>query len=528
MVTMRRKVIGLLASAMIFAICFTLPFIGAVSIMKLVMTFGLYYIVCIAGSLLLYRIFAYVLPKLHCQKIEAYIYEKWTERRFVLVLWAILIIGLIPAYLAFFPGIFGYDAPNQLQQLMGEIPYSSHHPLFHTMILGIFLKCGKLIFGTYNSGVALFCIVQGIVISGSLAYSFLIMKRLKTPFLILVIGLVWCIWNPVMQVLAFNTTKDVLFGAIFLHFVLNCYYWLMYQRKRTKQDMIMLILSGVLMCLLRNQGIYVIMVLLLISMAMNWKDKRFLASLCSIVIISQSFFFVTNHTLGIEKGDAREMLSVPMQQMALVCKLYSEGQPVNLTQEEFDKFMLVVNQEHLKELSLLVSDPIKSNFNTYILKDDLAGYLSLYISVGLRNPGYYMTALRGLIQSYWDMSVNPVRNLTYENTFPEVSERFGISQESLLPEYKEYLTDYIFYEMSEKIPIISWILQPGLCIWLMSALIGLAIAKKDKAVLLAVLTGMLFFGTLLLGPIALLRYLYPLMLLTPWLVALLCNKINTF
>ena len=524
---MRRNAIGLLVSAMLFALYCTLPFIGMVSMGKLTITFVFYFIICIVGAIVAYKICNYILPKIHCEKIEVCIYTKWTERRFFLVCWSVLLVGLIPAYLAFFPGIFGYDAPNQLQQIMGEVPYSSHHPYFHTVILGAFLKFGKRVAGTYNVGVALFCITQGIVISGSLAYSFLVMKRLRTPFPVLIMSLVWCVWNPVMQVLTFNTTKDILFGAFFLHFVLNCYYWLASHEKKTKQELVKLIVSGVLMCLLRNQGIYIIIVLLLISLAVNWKDKRFLASLCSIVVISQLFFTITNNVFYVEKGDAREMLSVPMQQMALVCKLYSEGQPVNLTQEEFDKFTLVVNEEHLKDFSLLISDPIKSHFNTYIVKDDLAGYLSMYISVGIRNLGYYMTAFRGLILSYWDMTVNQFRGLAYENTFPEISQRWGISQKSILLGYKEYLIDYISNQMEKKLPFISWLLQPGLCIWIMSALIGLTIAKKDKAVFLAVLTGLLFLGTLLLGPIALLRYIYPLMLLTPWLLALLCNKINS-
>ncbi len=526
MTAIRRKMIGVLVSAFLFAVYCTLPSIGAVSIGRLVLTFVFYMIVCTAGSLLVYKAAAFLLPKLHCEKIESCLYETWTQRRFVLVIWGILVLGLIPAYLAFFPGIFGYDAPNQLQQLMGERPYSSHHPLLHTLLLGAFLHIGKGIFGTFNGGVGLFCIVQGLVISGSFAYSFLIMRRHKTPFVILLVSLVWCVWNPVLQVLAFNTTKDVLFGALFLHFVLNCYDWLASDGERTKLQMAMLVLSGVLMCLLRNQGIYIVIVLILVSLMVDWKDKRFWLALCVVVLLSQTFFTVTNRVGNVVKGDDREMLSVPMQQMALVCKLYQEGQPVNLTQEEFDKFTLVVDQKYLKDYSLIDADKIKSHFNTHIMKEDLSGYMLLYISVGLRNPGYYLTAFRGMILTYWDMSINPVRILTFDNTFPEVSEKYGISQESLLPEYRDYLTDYITNRMSEKLPVISWFLQPGICIWLMSALLGLAIAKKDKAVFVAVMAGMLFLGTLLLGPIALLRYIYPLMLFIPWLLGLLCEKVE--
>lgn len=522
----RKNLMGFLFIIFLFALYCTLPSIGAVSMGKLLVEFLMYFAICSVVVILICKASSRLLPRMHCRKIEAFIYEKWSDKTFLLVVWGILIIGWIPAYLAFFPGIFGYDSPNQMQQIVGDIPYSSHHPILHTMILGLFMKCGKAIFGTYNGGVALFCIAQGLAVSGSIAYTFLYSKRLKVPFPIFVISMIWCVWNPVIQVLTFNTTKDILFGVFFLHFVLGCYQWITSESKKGVSHIIYLIVIGVLMCLLRNQGIYVVIVFILASLFINRKDKRFLASLCVIVVISQLFFMTTNQVMGVQKGDAREMLSVPMQQLALVCKLYMDGEPVNLTEEEFQKFTMLVDKEHLADFQLLVSDPIKSYFNTAMLKQDLPGYLSLYIKVGLHNVGYYMTALRCMIYSYWDMSQDAVRSISITNTFPEVTEKWGISQESLFPVYKEYLSEYILHKMDERIPILSWLLQPGICIWLFTGLLGLAMGRKDKALILAMLICVLFFGTLLLGPIALLRYLYPLMILTPWLFTLLMKQLE--
>lgn len=522
-----RNAAGLALTAVLFSLYRTLYFVGAVSIAGVCVRFVLYFVLYVAVCLLAYGIFRYVLPRIHWGRVEAVLYDKWSDRTFFLVLWGILTVGWIPAYLAFFPGIFGYDAPNQMEQILGSIPYASHHPLLHTVILGLFMNCGKAVFGVYNGGVALFCIFQGLVLGGSIARSFLVMKKLRTPFWVLAVSLAWCVWNPVLQVLTFNTTKDILFGALFLHFILNCYGWIADPGKKTFRQTLLLILSGILMCLLRNQGIYIVAVLLVISVFADWKDKRFLASLCVIVIAGRLFFAVTNTVLGVQKGDAREMLSVPMQQMALVCSLYMAGEDVSLTPEEFEKFALLVDKEHIPDYHLSTADPVKSYFDTETLKQDLPGYLSLYVRVGMHNPGYYLTALRCLIYPYWDMSENVARDISITNTFPELSEGWGISQESLLPGYKEYLSNYILYGMDEEIRGLSWLLEPGLCIWIMTALLGLSVARKEKAVFLSVMAGVLFFGTLLLGPVALMRYLYPLMILTPWLLALLCGQMET-
>lgn len=519
-----RKVIGTLAAALLFSLYVVLPYVGVVSTSETVARFAGYFIISVGAVLLLWRGACIVLPKLHCGKIEKRIYLEWTDQRFVLSVWGILIFAWLPAYLALFPGIFGYDTPDQMAQVLGVQPYSSRHPLVHTMILGFFLNLGKAVFGTYNGGVALCCAFQGVAVSGSISYSFLYMKRVRTPFPVAVVLLAWCIWYPVIQVLTFNTTKDILFGAVFLCFVIQCHALLVTSRQKSIFQVIVFIFTGVMCCLLRNQGIYIILALLILTILVNRHDRRFFFCLIGIAGISQLILSGTTSALKAQKGDVREMLSVPIQQMTAVCEAYMEGHPVNLTQEEFDRYTVLVAPEYMMDYQPYASDPIKSHFDSEALRADLPGYLGLYLSVGARNIGGYLIAFRCLVEPYWDVSKNDTRVIALDNTFPALSEEWGISQESLFPAYKKYLSDYIIDDMEKKLPVISWLLQPGLCIWVMTAVLGIAIAYRDKAVFLSGMAGMLFLGTLMLGPVALLRYLYPLTILTPWFLALLTNK----
>lgn len=521
-----RTTIGLLLTAGLCALYATLPFIGAVSLVNVAVRLLVFFPLFIVIIFVLYKIFPTLITKLHCPKIEKLLYDSWSDRRFVMILWAILLVCWTPTYLAYFPGIFGYDAPNQMQQILGLIPISAHHPLTHTAILGVFLEGGKLLFGDYNSGVAAFCLMQGIAVTGSIAYAFLLMKMKKTPFPIMIVCFLGCVFHPLLQVLAFNTTKDILFGVVFLHFTIRCYLWLTKQEEKTKKDMFWLIFWGIMTCLLRNQGKYIVLVLLVLCLLICRKERKFFISLGTVVIISQLFFTISTNVFGVVKTDVREMLSIPIQQMAFVCSQHMEDGDVNITQEEFDKFTMLVDVEHIPNYSQETADPIKNNFKTEVMKQDLWGYLKLYFSVGLKNPGYYLMAIRNMIYPYWNMPMNQYVFLTVENTFPHLSTEWGIEQTSILPQYKEFLTKCLFYTMAKQKVVILRFIQPGVCIWMMTALLGISIIQNNKAGLVAALTLFLFFGTLLLGPIALLRYIYPLALASPVIIASLCNVLE--
>ena len=51
----------------------------------------------------------------------------------------------LPVFLAVYPGIYSYDASAQLLQFYGKLPLTTHHPLIHTLYLGlavVFYECG--------------------------------------------------------------------------------------------------------------------------------------------------------------------------------------------------------------------------------------------------------------------------------------------------------------------------------------------------------------------------------------------------
>lgn len=144
-------------------------------------------------------------------------------------------------------------------------------------------------------------------------------------------------------------------------------------------------------------------------------------------------------------------------------------------------------------------------------------YIKTYLQIGIQNPKAYLLALKNMIVPYWDMSSNPQRHLCFTNTFQEYN-TWGITKQSLLPTYYDLLYNATANMYYDKIPFISTLLNPGFCIWIITALTGIAIAYKKKNTLLGVLPIVLYFATLMLGPVALIRYIFPIMLTVPLMV----------
>lgn len=51
----------------------------------------------------------------------------------------LILLCWLPILLAYYPGIFAYDASNQVMQVINH-DYTTHHPLVHTLLLGGFFQ----------------------------------------------------------------------------------------------------------------------------------------------------------------------------------------------------------------------------------------------------------------------------------------------------------------------------------------------------------------------------------------------------
>ena len=451
-----------------------------------------------------------------CLKKAIEYVDSTPKRMFVFAL-AVLGLFYLPAFICLYPGTLGYDGPIQIAMYYGEQPITMHHPVFHTWLMGILISAGKNMFGSANAGLAFYCAVQGSVVLVSLAGVFGFLRRYNVPFAVLMIILLWTAWNPYMQAITFATTKDVLFGAFFLDFLIL---FIMAAEREAADGKCIYILLGctaLLTCLTRNQGIYLIAGVGLLELIMHRKKKIVLVlagAVCCMLCIS----FVNTHFLHIQKGDAKEMLSVPMQQVARV--LFEQENAV-ITDEQREAVLRVIPEEGIEEYSEWIADPVKSRLKTEELKKDLSGYFRLYLQLGRQNPGLYFRAFDDMVSGFFRISKMNSEPLTFSWSFTHITKKWGFQQEDHFHIYYRILIGLIDPDASHARPILHWI-QPVLVIFqsvtaiiVTLAAVVVAIIRRRKLMMIVGLAGMLYLATMLLGPAALIRYAYPLMMLTP-------------
>lgn len=97
------------------------------------------------------------------------------SRKMRFLLWCttfiLLLICWLPCFLAGYPGFYNYDSFNQVPQaLYEEVPYSAHHPLLHTLLMGKIIAFGYHRGETLNDGIVLHSIFQMLVCAACFSY----------------------------------------------------------------------------------------------------------------------------------------------------------------------------------------------------------------------------------------------------------------------------------------------------------------------------------------------------------------------
>lgn len=438
--------------------------------------------------------------------LEKLLYRNFSDRTLFFILWAVITAFWVPAYLALFPGVFGYDVPVQMQQYFGYMELTSANPLLHTFIVGSFLSAGKSLFGSCQAGFSVFIAIQALLVTSCAARSFLFLKRKGAPVITLLIGLLWLLFNPALQVLSMNATKDILFGVFFLHFAM-CFLDTLEKQETTRKTFAGLFVSGLAMCLFRNGSDYLVLVVLLSCLLARIKKKKLFLCLALIWGIFRLYSVICSLVFHIPGGDSREFLSVPIQQLAYV----------NFTDSMTDTQADVINEimpEDEYSFMMECADFPKAAFRTDVFLENPKRYIRMYLEIGLENYAGYWAAFCHLTAPYFDMRQSENRSLSIEWTFPQLN-MWDLEKNSQWEAYAVSMDEIIGDDDSFYIGMLS------IGVYLLSILFSIAVARKDKITLLGLLPLVIYFIALLFCPVALMRYLYPIMLGTPLLFGLL-------
>lgn len=460
-----------------------------------------------------------------------------------LLSWGLTALAWLPGYLAYYPAICSYDTPIQTGQIVSNM-YNDHHPIAHTLLVEGFMKLGEAVTGSVNTGIALYALVQLLCLSAVFALGIALLRAWNASWPWLLGLLLYAMFFPFHMYMSVTTTKDTVFSVFFLLQMMTLYGILRRRRDTLLPDLWDggFLLSTIGMVLFRTNGRYALLVLLaalLITALFAKKAKRLFGRLLLISLggfaagsVILSLLFTVS---GAQQGDRREMLSMPIQQLAR-CMVYHGGAGVlaedDNTMEETDKALIrdFLLDEGYREYRPDISDPVKRHTNTYVFVYRMKEFMTTYFRLLGQYPGDYINAALAVNAGYlypWDKSHAYInvsegsRGMGYiqTNWVEEELNPRGIYKDSKWEGLHGLLERYAESNSHLKAPVLRLLLAPGAYLWLYLLLAGYLMLHKRYILLIPLSLTLGYYGTLLLGPAVQLRYIYPVMTALPFVFA---------
>lgn len=371
----------------------------------------------------------------------------------------ILLLGWIPYLLCFFPGSIPHDGMAQLNVGLGSVPPHNHHPAALSMLYGAVIKLARMVGLSDVMGVFIIVVLQTLFTAFVFAELIRFVDEVgrKRPLTIASIAFfaLYPIWGMMVQALI----KDTLYTAFFTLFVLGLAGAVLQDRPETQGDHFRavdghepsehpisvyasLVLGASGACFCRNNGVYVLLISLVVLLLLGKgvvRRKKIAVCLLSVAAV---FFLVTGpvySSVGVRPGSPKEMLSIPLQQMARYISRY-DGEIAEGEREIIDR---IIDYDAAKNgYDPTLSDNVKSTWKEDATGRDRLAFARLYQTFFMRHPGvfieaplhnsynYYYFADMGNtmrdFQNYTEFKVNEC--LSYKDYIPELEGARGFAE----------------------------------------------------------------------------------------------------
>lgn len=481
----------------------------------------------------------------------------------------VILICYIPIFLAYYPGICSYDSGIQATQYFSG-DYYEHHPLAHTLLIAGCLKVGYAVFGNYNAGIALYAFSQMLVFvlvfafGIALVFKWVYKKSLVWAYIFSGILTLFCGLFDFTKYMAITVTKDCLFAIFFLlQFLLfTCVCENKNSSKKKTVGLLIAYAVALVLCgIFRNNATYALIIAAMVEVAValiKWigyaigkkKAKSLVKPVfetvlpiatMAAVIVTMLILSIMGKVLNATPGDKREMLSIPIQQMARTA-VYHSGRDVVPEDDGTldDRTMAVIDEFFLYDSFPLyrqeISDPVKRYTNTYVARYKTKEFLYAYTTMLKNHPGDYINAFVAVengfinVNDYSHATINQgegVFGLGYVQTkWDSFFDVVGIYKDSKIPGLFEYLENWANENKYLNYPIIKYIYMPGAYLYIfLYAFITLLKDKKKKTACEMVFV-LMYFASCLFGPTVQMRYVYPFMILAPFMTIFCASAEN--
>lgn len=442
----------------------------------------------------------------------------WVKQHPFLSLWILYVLAFLPYYLTFFPGNCGKDTWESVHMVLGDIAWTNHHPVLFTGLLMVVIKATGFL--PLTASIGIFSFLQMVSFAAVLAYLGTRICRMKVFAAVKVFAVLMCAFHPFMGMYSVYLTKDVIFAEIMVLLCLKLYDVIKADGEilGNPWECVKLAVLFLLSSMLRNNGIYIAVIMAVIFMIMYRRFwKRILILFVCVTGLFGVWYGPVFSAIGIEKQSFAEAASVPLQQVGYVLW---EGKEFGAEDMAFLETLMPV--EKVKEVYVPgYTDPYKfdEEFDDAFLNDNVPEFLKVWSHGLVQFLPEYIEAYLHQTAGYWH----------YGQTNSVCTQ--GIAKNTLDIEQIDVidnLTGISFEPIFEKL-VLAGRKAPVICILgsmaMQMFMVGLLILqyvrskKAGKAVYLIPLV--ILWGTIMVATPAfcLLRYLFPVFLLWPFMIA---------
>ena len=413
------------------------------------------------------------------------------------------ILCWLPYFLYQYPGIMTPDSINQLEQVLHVIPYSNHHPFLHTLLIGFFYNIGYKLTGNMVVAVSFYTFFQMCMLALTVSYLIGTLRQFRLRSLGCFIITLFYALIPYHAVFSVTVWKDILFAAGVLFFGCSM---LRLLKEITISSLIVMGISGLVMCLFRSNGWYAYFLCLpFLLLYFRRKAKTVFPVLIGVFAVAVIVKYPVMNSLSVIQPDLIESLSVPTQQItAVICN----DRP--LTQEQLTLIENVVDLTYIKELynpyyADNIKELVRAGHQDYLVAHK-GEFLKLWIQLGLAYPGDYLEAYIHQTYGYW-----------YPDSFYLVAEAEGVSATSLGVSHTPLIGGPLVVKGKEiaiklggMLPLYGTLWSMGVALWVLIFCIGNSFIRREKRKLILYLpTVALFLTVMLATPVATeFRYVY--------------------
>ena len=466
-------------------------------------------------------------------------------RSFFFKTFAAIFICWLPWLIFHMGGTIRDDTIPQIMQWDGMIGYYTQHPVFDTLIFGVFTEIGKLIGGNAATGLWILCFTQAAFLSLALAYMFSYLRENNVPRIVILTGiLIVCLSRAAYQP-ADAVSKDtinalffVIIATLFMECVRTRSAWLANVKR------VALVAIIVVLCVITKRTMmYVLLGMAIILFAQASVRGKSLRNSMSIVVamviptlIASSIVMpALARSVGADNNKTYEMYSIPVQQVVRT-ELKRPDKIPDDVRDEISRFIDL--SEAAKDYNPSRSDEATAHIRNDCTTEDKIAFFSAYARIGVKAPALYIGAFADLTAGWFsfDNELSYSHSL-YDDTLKRSSLMFWSKAffDGNMSDARTYLEETYSYtepvvletgrnaleELDMHQSQVRILSSYGLfCFAIPFSIVLWCVTRKRVAALATCTPAIMLFASFMMCPIALYWYSIPIVFITPMIIAI--------